>query len=620
MKITKKFLNNLTRDPLAILNELSDDEIVVLLQKARFEYFIKGEPIFADNIYDLVKEALAIRDPEHPLLNAIGASIQEGKKVKLPYFMGSLDKIKGEVQIQKFAANYSDSYIVSDKLDGNSALLCGGILYSRGDGIEGQDISHLLPFIRGIPKKVPKTMAIRGELIIGRQEFEKVKDRGANARNMVAGLINAKVPDLGLLKLVEFVAYELVHPKEIPETQFQMLTDLGFKVVFHEVLNKLENTRLSEILVSRRKDSEFEIDGIVVMHNAIHKRTQETPKYAFAFKSILTMEETEVIVGKVHWNVSKDSYLKPVIEFPAVKLAGVSIQRATGFNGKFILDNKIGPGSTLVIIRSGDVIPTIKQVLTPSSNGNAQMPDIPYIWTSTGVDIIASDATDEVELKNIEHFFATMTMRGISKGTVKKLYEAGHKSVHAILNIKKEQLLDIPTFKDKSAQNFLDGIAEGIKNVECIKLMDASNMLGRGFGQKKLKLILEHIPDILKTRELPSLTSLISIKGIEKKTAEAFLTNLPKFFAFYDSLGLSCTELTTVTSTLTGKVFVFSGFRDKELEEQIKKEGGEVATSISKRVTHLVLKDKNSESSKVTKAKELGIAIIDRNEIFSQDT
>lgn len=628
MRMTKKFLENLSQSSLAALTE---EEVVKILTKANDAYRNKGAPIMSDDLYDMIMEHLESRNPDHPFLKRIGDAIPKGKsKVKLPFFMGSLDKIKTDDRlIEKFKQSYPCSYMVSEKLDGNSALLYMGTqgvmkLYSRGDGTEGQDISHLLPKIQGIPalKDVELPLAVRGELIISRKDFDKVKAKGANARNMVAGIVNAKRPDPETMALVQFVAYELLSPPgTTPELQFSTMKDkLGFKVVQSHLISEaiLTSDHLSTVLVDARKSSEFEVDGIVIMHNAVHKRVaKENPKYAFAFKSVQTMDKAEVVVTDVEWNVSKDGYIIPVVLFNPVHLAGVTIQRAHGFNGKYINDHKLGPGSRIIVMRSGDVIPYIMEVLSPSDSGKPHMPSQPWHWNASGVDIVLDDksSNDEVILKNLQYFFDKIDVKGVSAATIKKLYDAGFKDVKSIIEVKRQDLLKIDGFKEKMADKVVAALHDAFDGVDCVKVMDASNTLGRGVGAKKLVLVVQEFPTILTKKQVPTVEQLVKIKGIEKKTAEVIVTNLPKFFDFLKASGIQCStgnneqQQEETTGTLTGMSFVFSGFRDKDLEALVAAKGGVVTGTVSKKTTAIVVASTDSSSSKVTKAQALGVPV-----------
>jgi NAD-dependent DNA ligase len=626
--ITKKFIEQLKNDPKTMLQSLSEPEIEKLIQRANYDYYNKDEPLIPDQLYDLIKEHLEDVNPKNPILKSIGAAIgNDERKEELPYFLGSLDKIKTDDKVmQKWINTHHGQCVVSDKLDGNSALLlwrgCSLKMYSRGDGTTGQNISHILSFIKGIPNfKGKHEIAVRGELIISKADFEKVKDKGANARNMVAGLINSKLPDLQIAAVTQFVSYEIIHPKMIPSEQIIKLRELGYTPVHHQICPNITMDMLSSILIKRREQSEFEVDGIVVMHDKIYKRVKENPPYAFAFKSIHTMQKAEVLVTNVEWNMSKDGYLVPVVNFHEVRLVGVTIKRAHGFNGKFIKDNVIGPGARIIIIRSGDVIPYIAEVLAPSVSGQPQMPDIKYDWSKSGVDIMLPHAEQkesrELRLKNLEYFFEKIDVKGLGPGNIKKMFAAGFTSVKNVFGASANDLKKVDGFKDKMADKVYTNLKDAKDRLDCISIMDASNTLGRGIGKKKLQVIINEIPNIIKHRYVPSVHELIKIKGIEKTTAELFVSNLPNFFIFIQENDLFCGTVqvnvkdvpTANKGDFLSMKIVFTGFRNANLEQYITSHGGSVSSTISKNTSLLVRKDTEEESTKINKAKQLGVPI-----------
>ena len=213
MKVSLKDIvemKRLSENPIPVLETKTEDEIAAVLSRASFEYY-KGSPIFTDEIFDIIKDYLQKKNPKHPVLEQIGAETY-GEKVELPYFMGSLDKVReNEAALDKWKMKYTGLSIVSDKLDGNSALLVVKDskykLYSRGDGAIGQDISHLIPYLKNIPKGLT-SIAVRGELIISKENWLKNK-KGANARNAVAGVMHSKKPDRELASVVDFVVQSI---------------------------------------------------------------------------------------------------------------------------------------------------------------------------------------------------------------------------------------------------------------------------------------------------------------------------------------------------------------------------------------------------------------------------
>lgn len=614
----------LSENPIPILESKTEDEVADLIRKASFEYY-KGTPVLSDDLFDIVKDYLEKKNPKHLVFQEIGAETY-GEKATLPYFMGSLDKVReNESALNRWKIKYTGQSILSDKLDGNSALLfvkdSKYKLYSRGNGAIGQDITHLIPYLKNIPKGLT-SIAVRGELIISKAKWKILfeKKKGANARNAVAGVMHSKKPDNELASSVDFVAYEQIEPRVKLSTALDSLKDLKFSTVYNETIlpKELSMENLSTILMKRRKDSEYEVDGIVIYHDAVYDIEKgKNPDYAFAFKSILTHEEAEVIIKQVEWNASKDGYLKPILKFDPVVLAGASIQKATGFNAQFIEKNVIGPGSHLIIIRSGDVIPHVHKILSKSSSNKASMPDVNYEWNDTHVDILLKDRSDDPDImvKRMIYFAKTLEIKGVGPGVIERIHSNGINTFKKFVDLNVEQLLKIEGFQKKSAEKVVFEIQESLKRANCLTYMVASNLFGRSVAEKKLKLILDKFPKIPEGYK-PNEKELSELEGVGSITAKQFIEGLPQFFAFMKELNKNCEpirEEKKVESTkrsLEGVTVVFTGVRVKELEEEIEARNGKVGSSVSSKTKILVAKDPSEETGKVKAAKELSIPVL----------
>jgi DNA ligase (NAD+) len=643
-------LASLRTQPLAALAKYRTardaNRLAALLTRASDAYYNAGDPLLPDDIFDMAKDRLEALAPKHAFLKQVGAPIGAREKVPLPYWMGSMNKIKdSERDLVKWVAKYPNgTYVWSDKLDGNSAMVVyqnGSVrMYSRGDGTIGQDISHLVPHVQGVPlpsDALPAGLAVRGELILSKDAWDAIRHVGANARNVVAGALHRKTPDPSVASRIEFVAYDMVHPRKArPIEALAQLSALGFRVVHHARLTKEELTpsTLSRILADRRAHSPYECDGIIVAHNEAHRIVKgANPSYAFAFKSILTHDEAEVVVSHVEWKVSKDGYLKPTIFFPPVQVAGVTIQRATGFNGAFIERHVIGPGARIVIIRSGDVIPHVVRVLTPASAGTAQMPAVPYRWTETHVDVLVQEQDGiEQRIRTLQHFVKTLDVPHIAAGTARKLAEAGFDTLPKLMRITKNDLLRIDGFKETSATKVHAAIQDVRARATCVQLMAASNIFGRGLGEKKLQAIAKGLPQILRG-ELPPLDELKALDGVGPATAKLFHEGLRAFFVLLKEMDMPCRYAAAPRSdpiptdepagprhkNLAALVVVFTGFRNKAWEEAITAAGGKVTTSVSKNTTHVVAANPSEGGSKIEKARALPhIRILSRDEFASQ--
>ena len=622
-------INNLLKDPINYLKTKNKKDIINFLQECDTAFFNTSSTLVSDDMYDLVKDYLKKLDPKNPYFKRVGAD--EETKVKLPFWMGSLDKIKDdEKAIDSWKNKYHGSSIISDKLDGISCLYYKNgndiKIFTRGNGTEGQDISHLRNYIT-FPTITDNKFAVRGELIISRTNWEKIKDIGSNARNVVAGAIHSKIINKDLMSNIDFIAYDILSPKMKIEDVFNYFTKNNIKCANY-VLWDLDNINLQSLsnhLELRRNESDYEVDGIVVYNNNIHKVINgKNPKYAFAFKSILTHEQAEVIVTDVEWNVSMHKYMKPIVKFNEVVIAGVKIKQATGFNGKFINSNIIGPGSRIVIIRSGDVIPHILKVLSVSSNGKPKMPELKYKWNDTLIDIILDEdgKNKEQDIKSYTYFMAKLDVGSVKESTIKRLYENGFDTLDKILKIKVEELKQLDGFQEKSAIKIVENFAK-IKDSHCDILLDASNILGRGFALKKIKLVSEKYP-LNKKAEILKLTidDLLKIDGIGNVNAKQFVENIKKFYEFLDKIGYKCNRVNikgdikdeNKVEILKDKKFLFTGFRNKDWEKLITDSGGKVVTAISKTTDYLVVKNKTDKSSKIDKANELGVKILDMGE------
>ena len=249
--------------------------------------------------------------PDSSALKKIGAPIK-GKKVKLPYWLGSMNKIKADDEkvLTCWLASNKGPYLVSDKLDGVSCLAVIGKdtkMYTRGDGETGQDISHLVKLIGNKIPSLEGTLAVRGELIMTKKNFEKFSGEMANARNMVSGIVNSKPESVNktYAKNVDFIVYEIIGSSYTPSKQLEKLAQWGFDVVKHKVYQSIDMDKLSDILKKNKSESIYEIDGIIVTNDQQYTRnTSGNPSYSFAFKGQSATVDTKVI--DVVWKPSKD--------------------------------------------------------------------------------------------------------------------------------------------------------------------------------------------------------------------------------------------------------------------------------------------------------------------------
>lgn len=638
-------IQKLKDNPDQMLNQLDNKGIDKLIKHLSESYYNKGISLVSDQLFDYVKE---YAEDKFKLIVDVGAPIKAKQKVKLPLYMGSLDKIKPDSDtLQKWLKEYKGSYVLSYKLDGISALLQKVDdklkLYTRGDGKYGQDITLVIPHINfgATPNKILESLnnndCIRGELIMTKKNFEKLNKNNewANARNTVAGVINTKIPDKTLLSLIDFVGYWVLEPPMKQSDQLNYIIKNKINCVEWLERKVISVDILSEMFISGRDNHDYEIDGVVVLDNsqAYPLISGENPKYGFAFKQVLTNQIAETTVLDVLWEVSKDMYIKPKIKITPVNLVGSTIQYATANNAKFVYDNKLGPGSRIRIIKSGDIIPKIMEILSPSDNKKPKMPDIKYEWNDTEVDIIATNLTseleDKVQVKKLTYFFKTLNIKFMGEGTIEKFVNNKYDDLWKILTADKTKLEEIEGFGEKAIENIYNAIDEGLQNRTLAELMSASQLLGRGIGVKKFTLITDVYPNILELyEEHDDISELINnISGFDEKTTDKILEGMDDFIDFMKKLTkIKPNILVTKRKKLSKKeqkeckynniTIVFTGFRDKEAQKKLEECGCKVTDSVSKNTDLVVAIDPDETSGKITKAKSLGIRIISREEFI----
>ena len=620
------------KEGISVLKTLSEKELSNMIRAANNAYYCDSNPIMSDNEYDILRETTLSMYP------SIEAALEghtvcymdvDKKKVTRPYEMWSMDKIKQDKNaLSTWQKKFIGPYVLSCKLDGVSGLYstegAEPKLYTRGNGKVGQDVSHLIPYL-SLPTE--KNIVLRGEFIIKKSVFESnYKDDFANPRNFVAGVINQKKIEPEKYKNIDFVAYEMIHPTLKPSEQYTYIESLeNIILVKYENHVDITNNLLSDLLVNWRESYEYEIDGIICIDDNIYPRVTGNPEHAFAFKMVLSDQIAEAKVLDVIWTPSKDGYLKPRVQIEPIVLGGVTIEYATGFNAKFIKDNKIGVGSLIKLIRSGDVIPHIVEVIQSSSE--PMMPKDEYVWNSTNVDIMLEnkETNETVINKTITGFFKIIGVEGLSTGNIKRIMEAGFNTIPKIIKMSKDDFLKVEGFKDKLATKISTGISEKIKSTTLPELMQATNIFGRGFGEKRFKMILNEEADILtsKVSNEEKINKVKLISGMAEKTAKKFVDHIDEFNKWILDAGLEyklnenlvVSENIDTTHPLYNKKFVMTGFRDNDLIEKLKKVGAEMSSSVNKKTFLVIVKDKNISTGKIDEARKLKLTIMTPDEV-----
>jgi NAD-dependent DNA ligase len=478
---------------------------------------------------------------------------------------------------------------------------------------------------------------------------------------MVAGVINNKIITneiANIIKDIQFVAYEVIKPELSPSKQMEYLKSINKHNVLYKVetIHNLTNELLSDTLVEWRNNSMYEIDGIIVTNDKIYERKKEgNPEHSFAFKMVLSEQIAEAKVVDVIWTPSKDGYLKPRVQIEPIQLGGVKIEYATGFNASFIYNNKIGIGAVIELIRSGDVIPYIRKVIIKAEN--PKMPNVSFIWNETKIDIMLEniDEDDIVREKNITSFFKGIGVEGLSNGNISRIIQAGYDTVPKIIKMSQEDFLKVDGFKDKMSLKTYSGIKEKLQSASLLTFMSASNIFGRGISEKKIELILNEEPNILTMDENKNqkISRIIGIKGMANKTAEAFTEKIEPFINFMKEINME-DKLQNQTQNqnqenqnqenqnqenqnqenqnqenqnqenqilktqpihpLNNKTIIMTGFRDINLQNNLKQIGAKLGTSVSKNTYIVLVKDKEEDTEKANMARKLNIPLMTLSE------
>jgi NAD-dependent DNA ligase len=589
------------------------------IRKASAAYY-NDVPIMSDAEFDALVDELRALSPKSKVLTEIGAPIV-GKKVALPFPMLSLDKLKPD-DVDSWVNKQTGPFIVSDKLDGTSAMLhyvrhgnsWRAALFRRGTGTIGADISHLIKHLAnaatGPNGLTHNAFAVRGEIIMTKAKFEGSTFK--DARSLVNSLVNRKdLSDdvtLDALSKIDFVAYEVVHPRLDKEDQMALLKQQGFKVVHFEKVDVVDPPFLSALFAKRRAESEYYVDGVVVEASGKHDiSSARNPTYAAAFKMVLDDQGADTVVLEVAWETSQTGKLIPRVRYEPILVNGISLQWATGFNARYINDHSIGVGSKIRVIRSGDVIPKIDKVMSRADV--VAKPDAPFEWDSNRVHYVlvhtANNST--MQIKGLVRFFTKMGIDNIKEGLVERFHSLGFKTVKDYLVATTDDFLKLPGVNSTLAQKMHDNIQSRISGVDVVTAMVASNVFGDGVGERKLKALMVAAPTILGPAKV-SVDTICAIEGFQIATAQKIADGIPKFKSWLKHHPMI--KVAYVVDKSSRPRVVFSGFRNKELEERAGKAGYDVGASVTQDTVLVVAKDPSVSTAKVQQARSLGVRVV----------
>jgi len=588
-----------------------ENDTIDYLIKCDKNYHDSDKPLISDTAYDRLKSKALEDYPENSYFKSIGTSISDSGKVNLPYVLGSLTKFKLEDINKKL--NRDVLYVVSEKLDGMS-ILCtwvnGKIVFAstRGNGTVGQDITEKAKIIvPDIP--VMDKITLRCEFLLTGDSHTVLGYK--NRRNGIVGIINNKEPLRSSLVLPKAVFYEYIDGPEVLKYEHDRLKyikdTLGLDTPSFKLIKNSNNTELTNLLIDYKINTTYDIDGLVITLNDSTRENVLYPKNKISYK--VNEDAVETTVKDIEWNVGRTGRVIPVVNIEPIDIDGTTISRATGFNAKFIIDNEINTGAKVGIIKSGQVIPYLCEIIEKSDT-KIKLTNCPscgsmLVWR--GVDIVCENPKcKKMMITKIAHYFKLMSAEFITIKTVDKL---GVSSIEDMYNLKESDIIDIDGFGKKKSDIIINEIKKTL-NTTPAELLSS-------FGIPSIGKRMSQV--IMKSFTFDELFDSICYDRLELgvKTKEKFINNINKFKPLYDFLlskGLTFNiEDVEVQNMLSDAKLVLTGkapYKRNVMVSLIEKNGGTVSSAVSKTTTYLVTSDVDSTTGKTKKAKELGINIM----------
>ena len=644
------------------------NEIIEILNKANYEYYVLDNPSITDQEYDRYMQELIKIESNHPewsrddspTKRVGGEVISEFKKIVHEKPMLSLSNVFNEDEIRLFderiKKEVKPNYVCELKIDGLSVSLLykkGKLVRgaTRGDGVTGEDITHNVKTIKSIPLVInkPIDIEVRGEIYMSKKSFNNLNKKRAmnneellaNPRNAAAGSVRQLDSKIAASRNLDCFIYHLPNPSDYGiKTHYEALKfmkDLGFIVNPNiELVDNIDGVlKYIDKWTSNREKLPYEIDGIVIKTNDFKQQellgfTSKYPKWATAYKfpalEVLTkLKDIKFTVGRTG-QVTPNAVLEPV------RLMGSVISRATLHNEDYVLAKHIKIGDVVSIRKAGDVIPEVVEVKKDRRNGteiefkmihNCPICNSVLVKKDSSYYCI-NDKCDKIKIENLIHFVSrdAMYIEGFGDNIVEDFYNMGYlKNVVDFYELKqyKEELMELEGFGNKSINNLLSNI-EKSKNNSLERLLFGLGI--RYVGSKTAKILAKNYLNIDNLIQA-SYDDLIKVKDIgeviAKSVVEYFQSNRQLIEELKKhNINMSYLGKTNVNENFAGKTFVLTGtlssITRNEAKEKIEELGGNVSGSVSKKTDYVVVGE--NPGSKYENALKLGIEILTESEFL----
>ena len=644
------------------------NEIIEILNKANYEYYVLDNPSITDQEYDRYMQELIKIESNHPewsrddspTKRVGGEVISEFKKIVHEKPMLSLSNVFNEDEIRLFderiKKEVKPNYVCELKIDGLSVSLLykkGKLVRgaTRGDGVTGEDITHNVKTIKSIPLVInkPIDIEVRGEIYMSKKSFNNLNKKRAmnneellaNPRNAAAGSVRQLDSKIAASRNLDCFIYHLPNPNDYGiKTHYEALKfmkDLGFIVNPNiELVDNIEGVlKYIDKWTSNREKLPYEIDGIVIKTNDFKQQellgfTSKYPKWATAYKfpalEVLTkLKDIKFTVGRTG-QVTPNAVLEPV------RLMGSVISRATLHNEDYVLAKHIKIGDVVSIRKAGDVIPEVVEVKKDRRNGTEIEFKMIHNCPICNSELVKKDSSyycindkcDKIKIENLIHFVSrdAMYIEGFGDNIVEDFYNMGYlKNVVDFYELKqyKEELMELEGFGNKSINNLLSNI-EKSKNNSLERLLFGLGI--RYVGSKTAKILAKNYLNIDNLIQA-SYDDLIKVKDIgeviAKSVVEYFQSNRQLIEELKKhNINMSYLGKTNVNENFAGKTFVLTGtlssITRNEAKEKIEELGGNVSGSVSKKTDYVVVGE--NPGSKYENALKLGIEILTESEFL----
>ena len=647
------------------------------LRKHNYNYYVLDRPEIDDYTFDQKLKELQKLEEQHPefydasspTLRVGGAITKNFETVRHEYRMYSLDNSYSledledwEKRIKKLIDG-TVAYVCELKYDGASISLTyeNGVLVravTRGDGVQGDDITANVKTIRSIPLQLkgdfPEKFDIRGEIILPLAGFaamnakrvEMGEEPYSNPRNTASGSLKLQDSSEVAKRPLDCLLYSIIGDNLNFKTQYEGLEKArswGFKVpeVAKLTSSTAETFKFLEYWDEHRHDLPYETDGVVIKVNDLQQQeelgfTSKAPRWAMAYK--FKTEQAETLLEKITYQVGRTGAITPVANLSPVQLAGTIVKRASLHNADQIEKLDVREGDVVFVEKGGEIIPKIVGV--DFEKRDPQLKPTTYITHCPECDTPLVREPGEAQhycpndmgcppqiIGRIQHFISrkAMDIEGLGGETVALLVNAGLISNYADLyELNKEQVLPLERMAEKSADNLIKGI-EASKAIPFERVLFALGI--RFVGETVARKLAKHFKNIEALAEAPE-EALIAVDEIGERIAQSVVSffNEPKNKELISRLKtyglqtqLDASVLENQTEKLQGKTFVISGVFTQvsrtELKKMIEDNGGKASGSISSKTDFLVAGD-NMGPSKREKAEKLGVPIISELEFL----